>query len=266
MSTISATDLVFAVDGERLLDRIHLELEPGRLVALVGPNGAGKTTLLRVLAGELAPTSGSVEIGTQPLFDLHPSDLALIRAYLQRSPEPDIPFTSRTLVGLGRHPHRQDPNNSAERDAEIVEAWMKATDTLSFADRPYRTLSGGEQMRVSIARVLAQDTPVLLLDEPTAALDLSHQERILDQLSRHAASGRIVVVVVHDLNAAAAHADEILVMSHGRIVAHGEPTRALDEQLLTRVYRHQMRVIAHPMRDGPLVLTGNVLEREPDTI
>lgn len=263
MSTITATDVGFAVDGARLLDRIDLQLEPGRLVALVGPNGAGKTTLLRLLAGELAPTSGTVEMGDQALIDLHPSDLALVRAYLQRSPESDIPFTSRTLVGLGRHPHRQDPDNSAARDAGIVEGWMRATDTLSFADRPYRTLSGGEQMRVSIARVLSQDTPVVLLDEPTAALDLSHQERMLDQLSRHAATGRIVVVVVHDLNAAAAHADEIVVMSEGRIAAHGEPTRALDEQLLTRVYRHQMRVISHPLRGGPLVLTGDVLEREP---
>ena len=266
MSTIAATDLSFSIDGARLLDHITLEFEPGRLVALVGPNGAGKTTLLRAFAGELAPTSGTVTIGNRTLIDIHPSDLALIRAYLQRSPESNVPFTSRTLVGLGRHPHRQDPNNSTERDAAIIEGWMKATDTLSFASRPFRTLSGGEQMRVSIARVLAQDTPVLLLDEPTAALDVSYQERILDQLARHATQGRIVVAVLHDLNAAAAHADEIVVMANGRIAAHGEPDRTLNEQLLTRVYRHQMRVIDHPFRDGPLVLTGKASERRSDTV
>lgn len=258
MTSVVATSATFEIDGFRLIGDVSADIRPGGLVAIVGPNGAGKTTLLKLLAGELAPTAGSVSIGGTPSTDHHPSDLALLRCFLPHAPAPDVPFSAAEVVALGRHPHRRSPSNSSERDREAVESAMEQTDTTRFAARSFPTLSGGEQMRVSIARVLAQDTPIILLDEPTASLDVSHQERILRRLRAIAAEGRTVVAVLHDLNAAAAHAGEIILLADGAVAARGTPDEVLDETILSQAYLHPMRVTRHPFRDCPLVLVGDV--------
>ena len=254
MTTLIAERVSAVVPGRRLVYDVNLTVTPGRLLALVGPNGAGKTSLLRLLAGDLEASSGRVLIGESDVADLHPSELSRLRAYLQHAPAVDIPFSARRVVALGRHAYRHDPGNFRERDAQAVVTAMADTETSELADRSFRTLSGGEQMRVSIARVLAQDTPIVLLDEPTAALDVGHGERVLLRLRNLAQAGKTVVVVLHDLNAAATHSDEVAVMAEGRIVALGSPESAFSATLLSEVYRHPLRVSNHPFGPGIIVL------------
>jgi len=238
-----------------ILAAVDVAVSPGEVVAAVGPNGAGKTTLLRVLAGDLTPTSGTVQLAGSPLAQVSGGDRARLRAVLPQHRPADIPFTAWEVVMMGRHPHRRDPDNSAAIDAAAVDAALDATDTAGLAGRRYASLSGGEQARVALARVLAQQTPLVLLDEPTAGLDVGHEELVLGGLRRLAHDGRGVFTVLHDLNAAARHADRILLLERGSVAAVGPPGDVLDATVLSRIYAQPMRVIPHPFRDCPLVLS-----------
>ncbi len=238
-----------------LLMEVDVAVRPGELVAAVGPNGAGKTTLLRVLAGDLSPTSGTVRLAGSPLGEVTGRERSRLRAVLPQHRPADIPFTTWEVVMMGRHPHRRDPANSAAADAAAVTAALQATDTADLAGRRYASLSGGEQARVALARVLAQETPLVLLDEPTAGLDVGHEELVLGGLRRLADGGRGVFTVLHDLNAAARHADRILLLERGRAATAGPPAEVLDAAVLSRIYAQPMRVIPHPFRDCPLVLS-----------
>ncbi len=256
MTPLAAEGLSFEVRGAKLLSDVQLIAESGQLIAIIGPNGAGKSTLLRLLAGDLRPTSGAIRIFDQSLLSLTPDELARMRAVLPQHVDRDIPFTAHAVVGLGRHPHRNAPESGAQRDQELIDAAMAATSTSHLADRIVATLSGGEQARVSLARVLAQDTPLILLDEPTASLDVAHEVRTMELLVNAAASGRTVIMALHDLNAAAAHADRLVLMDAGGVRADGAPEAVLDADLLTQVYGQSMRVMPHPFRDCLLVLAG----------
>jgi iron complex transport system ATP-binding protein len=238
-----------------ILAAVDVAVRPGEVVAAVGPNGAGKTTLLRVLAGDLSPTSGTVRLAGSPLDEVSRRDRSRMRAVLPQHRPADIPFRVREVVMMGRHPHRRDPDNSAAADAAAVAAALAATDTTDLASRDYPSLSGGEQARVALARVLAQETPLVLLDEPTAGLDVGHEELVLGGLRRLSREGRGVFTVLHDLNAAARHADRIVLLERGAVAATGTPGEVLDAAVLSRVYAQPMRVIPHPFRHCPLVLT-----------
>ncbi len=172
-----------------------------------------------------------------------------------------MPFTVRDVVLMGRHPHRHAQLDPVDHD-QIVDAAMEQTDVAHLATRPITSLSTGERQRVGLARVLAQQTPVLLLDEPTSALDIGHQEAVMRLLSRTAASGTAVLAVLHDLNLAAAHADRVVLMEEGRVRSSGPAAAVLVDTTLTDVYRQPMRVIRHPDRDCPLVLTLDSGDRE----
>jgi iron complex transport system ATP-binding protein len=251
-----ARSVGFSVGDATLVTGVDLEVASGEVVALIGPNGAGKSTLIGLLGGDLSPVTGSVALCGDPLTALHRGDLALARAVLTQRVPADIPFTAVEVVGMGRFPHRASPGNTRARDDEMVERSMRQTDTIPFARRIYATLSAGERTRVSLARVLAQDTPVVLLDEPTTALDIASQQRIMRVVESLADAGRAVVCVLHDLNAAAAHADRLVLMHEGRIVETGTPEEVLDDALLSAVYGEPMTVVPHPFLDIPLVLPG----------
>ncbi len=169
----------------------------------------------------------------------------------------DVPFTSREVVAMGRHPHRRDPSNSSGADAAAIAEAMASTDTSHLAERVFATLSGGEQARVSLARIFAQATPVLILDEPTSGLDVAHEERVMGELTRRARRGAAILAVLHDLNVAARYATRIVAMMEGTITADGPPRTVLTEPLLTRLYGYPMHVVDHPFRDCPLVLTSD---------
>ncbi|WP_245720384.1 heme ABC transporter ATP-binding protein [Nocardia uniformis] len=238
--------------GRRVLDGIDFEVRAGQIVALVGPNGAGKSTLLAALTGELDLVSGTVELDDEPLTAWTHLDMARRRAVLPQSHAVGFPFTAREVVAMGRAPWVRTDRQL--RDDDHIAAAMAATDVTHLAARPFPALSGGERARVALARVLAQDTPTLLLDEPTAALDLGHQEQILALARDRAGKGAAVVVVLHDLGIAAAYADRVAVLDAGRIAADGPPRAVLTTELLSRVYRHPVEVLDHPVTGAQLVL------------
>jgi iron complex transport system ATP-binding protein len=241
----SGADLVRAVD---------LEVAAGEFVAVIGPNGAGKSTLLRVASGELTPSSGSVHLGEHPMDTMVPGERARYRAAFLQGAAADVPFSAYDVVMMGRHPHRRAAGNSAAVDVAAVTAAMELTDVAHLAPRRFATLSAGEQTRVALARVLAQETPLLLVDEPTTSLDVGHDVMVMGALADLARSGRAVLAVLHDLNAAARHATRIVAMEGGEVVAAGLPGDVLRPDLLSRIYRHPMRVVPHPFEPGLLVL------------
>jgi iron complex transport system ATP-binding protein len=227
--------------GEReVLAGVDLAITPGELVALVGPNGAGKSTLLHALSGDVDLASGTVEVDGRPLGTVRALDLARRRAVLTQSNEVSFPFTTLEVVEMGRAPWRGRPE-SDEDDTRIAAA-VEDAEVGSFLERRVTELSGGERARVAFARVRAQGCSVILLDEPTASLDIRHQERVLHRLAQHARSGGAVVVVLHDLDLAAAYADRVVVLAGGRVRAAGPPHEAFTSELLTDVYRHPLSV------------------------
>ncbi len=238
--------------GRRVLDGVDLDVITGEILALVGPNGAGKSTLLAALTGELETVSGTVELDGLPIADRTPVDMARRRAVLPQNHLVGFPFTAREVVTMGRSPWARTPRQ--DHDEAAISAAMAATDVEHLAARPFPALSGGERARVALARVLAQDTHTLLLDEPTAALDLGHQEQVLHLARTRAADGAAVVVVLHDLGVAAAYADRVAILRSGRLIAAGPPREVLTTELLTDVYAHPVEVLDHPVTGAQLVL------------
>ncbi|HLS79144.1 MAG TPA: heme ABC transporter ATP-binding protein [Nocardia sp.] len=238
--------------ARRVLDRVGFQVAAGEIVALVGPNGAGKSTLLAALAGELTPAEGRVELDGRALTHWTPLDMARRRAVLPQSHTVGFPFTAREVVAMGRAPWARTPRDLD--DDRVVEQSLAAADVTHLAHRSFPTLSGGERARVALARVLAQQTSTLLLDEPTAALDLGHQEQVLRLAAARAGEGAAVVVVLHDLGIAAAYADRVAVLEAGRVAADGPPREVLTGELLSRVYQHPVEVFDHPVTGAQLVL------------
>ena len=253
-SRVTARGLTYRVGDRVLIEDVSFSADTGEFVALIGPNGAGKSTLLRIVGGQLRPEVGEVRLLGRPIDGLSSRELATIRAMLGANPPSDIPFDARTVVEAGRYPFRGLAEASLDEDTHLVERAMVMADVTQLARRRYHTLSSGEQARVMIARVLAQATPISLLDEPTASLDAANGEKALRTFSSDIETGTTVICVLHDLNQAAFYADRILLLSHGRLVGDGTPRDVLESGVLSRVYGHSMKVVDHPFRDCPLVL------------
>ncbi|WP_327252477.1 heme ABC transporter ATP-binding protein [Streptomyces sp. NBC_01244] len=245
-------DLRVRLGGREVLAGIDLTVRAGEVLALVGPNGAGKSTLLAALSADLPADSGEVRIDGRPVGGWPAPELALRRAVLPQSAALAFPFPVEDVVRMGRAPWAG--TEAADSDEEAVAAAMAATEVTGFAARPFSALSGGERARVALARVLAQRAPLLLLDEPTAALDLRHQELVLRICRERAAAGDGVVVVLHDLGLAAAYADRVAVLHDGRIAVDGPPAEVFEDGLLSRVYRQSVEVLPHPRTGAPLVV------------
>ena len=248
---LSVTGAHVILGGATILDGVDLTVHAGEVVSLIGPNGAGKSTLLGVLSGDV-PTTGRVTLAGEPLRHWSTTEAAMRRGVLVQRVTLSFPFTARQVVEMGRAPWARTP--AEEHDEETVARAMGLTDTTHLADRTFNSLSGGEQARVSLARVLAQGAGVLLLDEPTAALDLHHEELVLGLARERAAAGDAVVVVLHDLNLAAAYADRVAVLDGGRLAAVGAPAEVLRPELLSQVYQHDVEVLPHPRTGAPVIL------------
>ncbi|WP_326558542.1 heme ABC transporter ATP-binding protein [Micromonospora sp. NBC_01796] len=239
--------------GDRLVLRdVSVDVRAGELLTLVGPNGAGKSTLLAALCGDLRVAGGQIRVQGSALSAWTPGQLARRRAMLPQRTTLAFPFTAGEVVAMGRAPWVGRPEQ-AQDDEAIAEA-MRLTEIGDLAGRPFPALSGGEQARVALARVLAQRTPILLLDEPTAALDLHHQELVLRVARARARAGDTVVAVLHDLGLAAAYADRIALLSDGRLVTDGPPEQVLTADRLSAAYRHEIEILPHPRTGTPLVL------------
>lgn len=223
------------VRGTRtLLDEIDVQIDVGTRLAIVGPNGSGKSTLLRALLGLEKLAGGRVDFDGRDIRSLRRIEIARRAGLLSQETYVDIPLTVRELVEVGRFPHRGTTRQNEDRAA--VERAMAEADVATLADRLVPTLSGGELQRAQLARALAQDTPVLLFDEPTASLDLRHQIRTLELLKRRADAGCGVAVVLHDLGLAARWASHVLVLREGRTVASGAPTEVLCASVISEAF------------------------------
>lgn len=227
------------------LGPISLTVRPGQSWAIVGPNGAGKSTLLRLMAGLLRARRGEVQLEGRPLVEYTARQRAQALAFLPQHVLADADLTAREVVLLGRHPHRRAALFESAGDHAIAEAAMAVTHTLAFADRPLSTLSGGEAQRVHLAAALAQEPRFLLLDEPTASLDLRHQLEVFDILRGRVAGGGLgVVVVSHDVNLAAAFCTHVLLLNEGKEVAAGAPEAVLTAARLGAVYGVRLTAVA----------------------
>ncbi|CAM3098980.1 heme ABC transporter ATP-binding protein [Skermania piniformis] len=216
------------------LHEVDLEVRFGEVLALVGPNGAGKSTLLAALAGTAHPDAGAVGLAGQPLPTWSPTMQARLRAVLPQSHTAGFGFTCEEVVRMGRSPWQHTPRR---RDDDVaVRDALAECDVSRMADRRFAALSGGERARVALARVLAQRTPILLLDEPTAALDLKHQEDVMAIVRARAGAGCAVVLVIHDLNLAAAFADRVTILADGVVRAGGTVADTLTAPILSEVF------------------------------
>ncbi len=247
---ISAADVGVDLEGRTILEGVSIDVVPGELLVLVGPNGAGKSTLLGVLSGERRPSRGSVTLDGRELGSIRHAELARLRSVLTQENTVSFPFLVSEVVAMGRSPWARTVEGRDDI-AAVAEA-MDAADIAHLAARRYTSLSGGEKARVSLARVLAQRTPVVFLDEPTASLDLRHQEDVMRVGRRAADEGRAVVVVLHDLSLASAYADRLALVSSGRLEALGTPGEVLTEERVERVYG--LPVSLHEVAGRPVVV------------
>ncbi|MET4583246.1 iron complex transport system ATP-binding protein [Conyzicola nivalis] len=247
---IAAVGVSVVIDGQTILADIDLEIRAGEVLALVGPNGAGKSTLLSVLSGDLRPTRGSVTVDGRDIRDIRHLELARLRSVLTQENQVSFPFTVTEVVEMGRSPWQR--TSSRDDDERAIAEAIQATDVSHLAARRYTSLSGGEKARVSLARVLAQGTPTVFLDEPTAALDLRHQEEVMTTAAGLARSGRAVVVVVHDLSLAAAYADRVALVASGRLETAGTPTEVFTAERVGRIYGLPVEVVTQNER--PVIL------------
>ncbi|MCB5174844.1 MULTISPECIES: ABC transporter ATP-binding protein [Microvirga] len=253
MTRLQARSLSVDLGRRRALSAIDLTLESGRFTVIVGPNGAGKTTLLRSLAGLLAPAEGTVTLDGAPVARLRAADRARAIAYLPQSGTVAWPLPVRAVVALGRLPHGEEPDALPAAGREAVAQAMAAADLAGFEDRPATELSGGERARVLLARALATKAPVLLADEPVAALDPRHELVVLEVLRAQARAGAMVVAIMHNLTLAARFADEIVLLDRGRLEAHAPPEEVLTEARLAASFG----ISAHVSREeGGLVVVA----------
>lgn len=244
------------LDGSTVLDDVSLDVVDGEVLVLVGPNGAGKSTLLGVLSGERRPTRGTVEFDGRDLSRIRGGELARMRSVLTQDNAVSFPFRVIEVVAMGRAPWARTVQG--RDDIRAVQEAMDLTDVAHLADRRYTALSGGERARVSLARVLAQRTRTVFLDEPTAALDLRHQEDVMRRARALADEGCAVVVVLHDLSLAAAYADRLALIARGRLESVGTPAEVLTEERVERVYG--LPVDLHLVGGRPVVVPTRALE------
>ncbi len=240
-----------------VLRDVNLEVRPGEVVAIIGPNGVGKSTLVRVASGLLPPLAGRVGINGSRLEQLAPAERARMVSVVPQATNLPPNFLSQEVVLMGRTPYlgwfetENDADHGATREA------MQRTDTLELEDRPIGELSGGEQQRLLIARALAQAAPIMLLDEPTAHLDLRHQDRVLGLVRGLAKDeGLAVLLALHDLNLVSKFADRVALLSESSVRKLGSPEEVLEPDLLETVYGIRIHVVPNPVDGNPLVLSA----------
>ena len=252
---LKVSGLHFAYGQRQVLSGIDLEVRRGDITGLVGPNGAGKSTLLRLITGTLQPQRGAASVDGRMIADLTPLERARLIALVPQNPTVPPGFTCLETVLLARNPHLRFLQWEGPRDLEVSQQAMELTDTWEFAPRLLQRLSGGERQRVFIARALAQEPSILLLDEPTAHLDIAYQTAIMEMMERvRERTGVTMLVAMHDLTLAAHYCRRIAVLHQARIVAEGPPDEVLTSERVSAVYGTPVSVSSHPVDGTPVVL------------
>ncbi len=256
MSRLAAHALTLSYDdGIPVVQGLDLEVPDGEITCIVGPNACGKSTLLRSLARLLHPDDGAVLLDGRAIHGVRSRDVARQLGLLPQAPTAPDGLRVHDLVARGRHPHQRLFQQWSEADEAAVATALALTHTDGLADRAVDELSGGQRQRVWIAMALAQETPILLLDEPTTYLDIAHQLEVLDLLTElNRAQGRTVVMVLHDLNEAARYSHHLVAMCEGRIVACGSPAEVVTEDTVRDVFGIDSRVVPDPVTGTPLVV------------
>lgn len=268
MVVLSAQDLTLKYDQRCVVEGLTAEIQEGKVTMIVGANACGKSTLLRGLSRLLKPAAGVVTLDGKDIHSRPARELARTLGLLPQHPTAPDGITVRDLVGRGRYPHQGFFRSWSPGDDFAVQRALETTETLELADRNVDELSGGQRQRVWIAMALAQETDVLLLDEPTTYLDLAHQVEVLDLVTDlNRTRGTTVAIVLHDLNLAARYADQVIAMKAGDIVALGTPKEVVTEKLVLDVFGLESRVIPDPVSGTPLIIpigrhhtTANELE------
>jgi iron complex transport system ATP-binding protein len=252
---LRARDLTLGYGDADVISGLDVAIPDGRITVIVGANASGKSTLLRGLARLLSPRGGDVALDGTPMRELRSVDVARVLGFLPQSPVAPDGTTVADLVGRGRYPHQGWFRKWNAADDEAVAGALEATGVADLVDRSLTSLSGGQRQRVWVAMALAQDTDILLLDEPTTFLDINHQIELLDLLTDlNRRSAKTIVLVLHDLNLACRYADHVVAMKNGKILAQGAPCDIIDEGTVTRVFGLPCVVVPDPLSGTPMVV------------
>jgi iron complex transport system ATP-binding protein len=255
VSALSGQSLSVGYMEHKVIENLMLDIEHRQITTLVGPNGSGKSTLLKSLARLLKPSNGVVLLNGKSITSQSTAQVAQQLAILPQSPSSPYGLTVRELVEQGRYPHVGALRMLRQQDHHAIDEALALTSMTEFANRPVDSLSGGERQRAWIALTLAQDTPILLLDEPTTFLDIGHQIEILDLVQRlNLERGMTIVLVLHDLNQAARYANRMVVLNRGQIVADSDPHSVLTPELLAEVFGVHVNIILDPITGTPICL------------
>lgn len=253
--------------GERhVVSDVNASIFEGEIVGIIGRNGAGKSTLLKTIRGLLPKHSGEVLFFDKKLEDYHEKELACKVAYLQQHVEVGFGYTGQDIVLAGRYPYMKWYESESEADKQLALDCMDYTGTLELADKPVTEVSGGQKQRILLAKVLAQQTPILFLDEPTTGLDMVYQEEIFRFAKELAQMGKTILMVVHELNFAAKYCSRILLLGEGKLLADAPPEVAFTEELLSRAYDADIQVTRNPLNNNLEITTKvNAKEKAKET-
>ncbi|MDN4475619.1 ABC transporter ATP-binding protein [Demequina sp. SYSU T00192] len=258
MTRLQARNAVIGYGGDPIVRGVDVEVPDGRITAIVGPNGCGKSTLLRALVRLLHPTEGTILLDGEDIHRMHTRDVARRVGLLPQSPIAPAGITVKELVARGRTPHQKVLRPWSAEDETAVLSALHSTALTDIQDAVVDELSGGQRQRAWIAMTLAQDTPVMILDEPTTYLDIAHQYDVMDLLHRlNTRQERTIVMVVHDLHQAARYAHHVIAMRDGVVAAAGAPADVFTEDLIREVFALEARVLADPVTGTPLVVPAH---------
>lgn len=262
MMPIDARGLRFSYGRAPVIDDVSLTLAAGEMLGVIGPNGSGKSTLVRLLSGVVRPSAGTIQIHGRAIAEYSRRDLARAIAVVPQDTVIEFPFSVTEVVLMGRSPHLGGFAFEGDRDLDVARRAMQRTGVLELADRSIHELSGGERQRVILARALAQEASILLLDEPAAFLDIRHEVEIYDLLQALQREGKSVLTVLHDLNLAALYCDRVALLKAGRLVRVGTPAEVITYSLLTEVYETEVYVDVNAVTGAINVLPLSRIYRE----
>lgn len=249
---IEIKNLTVGYDKNCVINNLNALIYPGEIIGIIGCNGAGKSTLLKTIRGILPRINGNIKYYGQNIDDMDEKQFAKLVGYLQQNVEIGFGYTGKEIVLAGRYPHMKWWESESEEDEKLALECMEYTGTRQLADRPLSEVSGGQKQRILLAKVIAQQTPILFLDEPTTGLDFVYQEEIFRFAKELAFMGKTVLIVVHELKLAAKYCERILLLGEGRLLADGAPSNVFTETLLSKAYNADVKVVKDEI--------GNIIE------